>query len=173
MFALPIMPKSLGSGRVGVRQLLTGSRDESVSPAEPSVETLAQDEKRETSPKRRVLVVDDDPAIVDALDKMFSLFNYESRTAMSGPDALVTIGLFQPDVVILDAILPVLNGFEVCRKIKTGGTTRHIRVLMISGFLDEGNKNIVRSCGADDFLLKPFTMKELSQRVEALFTRKW
>lgn len=124
------------------------------------------------SPKRRVLIVDDDPAIVDALDKMFSLFNYESRVAMSGPDALVTIGMFQPDVVILDAILPVLNGFEVCRKIKIGTTTRHIRVLMMSGFLDDENKNIVYSCGADDFLLKPFSMKELADRVDALFTPK-
>lgn len=172
MVALPIQPKSLESLALEERRSLMGRLDESDRVAEPSVTSVSQNDTLRPAPKRRVLVVDDDQAIVDTLNTLFTMFNYDSRTAMSGPDALVTIGVFQPDVVILDAILPVLNGFEVCRKIKTGTTTRHIRVLMMSGFLNEGNQNIVRSCGADDFMLKPFTMQELRNRVDALFTRK-
>ena len=123
--------------------------------------------------KRRLLIVDDDPSIVKAINDTFTASTlYDCHIAASGDEALDALEAFHPNVVILDAILPGINGFEVCRKIKTGPRTRHIRVVMISGFLDETNRNIVRTCGADDVVLKPFSIQFLRQRIETLMDRK-
>jgi excisionase family DNA binding protein len=120
--------------------------------------------------KRRVLIVDDDPAIVQMLTKFFGkIGDYEVATAEDGFDAGIQMAAFRPNLVLLDLMMPTLDGFTVCRKIKSAPATRDIRVLVITGYPTDANIEKALECGADDCLAKPFKMGELKKRVEGLF----
>lgn len=121
----------------------------------------------------RLLIVDDDPTVVEVLKTAFTIFSYECHTAMTGDDeALEAVEAHHPHLVLLDAILPGTNGFEVCRKIKTGAKTHQTRVVMISGYLDETDKGFARICGADGWVVKPFSIEALRERVETVLAKK-
>jgi excisionase family DNA binding protein len=120
--------------------------------------------------KRRVLIVDDDPLLVQTLAKFFrKIGEYELATAEDGFDAGLQMLGFRPDLVVLDLMMPNLDGFVVCRKIKASPLARQTRVLVMTGYPTDENIRKALECGADGWLAKPFRMGEVRKRVEGLF----
>lgn len=122
------------------------------------------------SRKRKLLVVDDEADLVKAICAFFERTGqYACASAVDGFEAGMQVMRFGPDVVILDLIIPRLNGIEVCRKIKTIPDTQHILVLAITGHPEDRNVEKVLEAGADAYLMKPFTLETLKQQVEQVF----
>ncbi len=122
--------------------------------------------------KQRILVVDDDPNVVNIIiDFLSRTTGYELASASDGFSAGRLITKFHPDLVILDLIMPYMDGFDVCRKIKSDSETLHIMVLVITGYPEK--KEEALECGADDFLKKPFDdIYELKRKVDELFNNR-
>ena len=123
------------------------------------------------APKPKVLVVDDDPKVLKAIVRNLNgTGEYELATAIDGFDAGLQIAKFQPDLVILDLMMPKVNGFELCQKIKSSPETRQIGVLIITGHGSEENLQQALAAGADYTLTKPFAMKALQQALQELWS---
>ncbi len=116
----------------------------------------------------RVLVVDDEPGILGAITPLLRSRGYDVFTAMTGKAALEAVELHQPDVVVLDLGLPDMNGGEVCRLIRDGGS---MPIIILSARGAEGDKVAALDAGADDYVTKPFRLAELLARVRALLRR--
>ncbi len=116
----------------------------------------------------RVLVVEDEPALVDTLEYSLSRQGYDVKVATDGAKALEIARREQPDLVILDLMLPILDGFEVCRILRQ---EMSMPILMLTARSDEIDKIVGLEVGADDYLTKPFSMRELMARVKALLRR--
>lgn len=119
------------------------------------------------SPKR-ILVVDDDPKILKALDQALRKEGYEVLRAADGEEALQICREEDPDLIILDVMLPKLDGFEVCAKIRA---LDNVPVLILSARGEEMDKVVGFNVGADDYLTKPFRLSELVLRVRAILRR--
>jgi DNA-binding response OmpR family regulator len=117
----------------------------------------------------RVLVVDDEPTLVATITYNLRSHGYEADTAADGLAALQAIADRRPDVVVLDVMLPGIDGFEVCRRARR---TSAVPILMLSARGDEMDKVVGLEVGADDYLAKPFSMRELLARVRALLRRR-
>ncbi len=117
---------------------------------------------------RRILVVEDEAPIADAIAARLRSEGFEVRLAADGPAGVAQAGVFQPDLVLLDLMLPGLDGLEVCRRIQKD---RHVPVMMLTARDDETDLVIGLAVGADDYLTKPFSMRELVARVQALLRR--
>ena len=117
---------------------------------------------------RQILVVEDEALIADAIAARLRSEGYEVRVASDGPSGVSYAQRFEPDLVILDLMLPGLDGLEVCRQIQR---ERHVPVLMLTARDDETDLVIGLAVGADDYLTKPFSMRELVARVQALLRR--
>jgi DNA-binding response OmpR family regulator len=117
---------------------------------------------------RTVLVVDDEPTISDAVAARLRGEGYDVVTAADGPSAVEVCGRIDPDVVVLDLMLPGFDGLEVCRRIQA---SRPVPVLMLTAKSDETDMLVGLGVGADDYLGKPFSMRELVARVHALIRR--
>ena len=117
---------------------------------------------------RRVLVVEDEALLADAVAARLRSEGHEVRLAADGPSGVHQAAHWDPDLVILDLMLPGLDGLEVCRLIQRD---RHVPVLMLTARDDETDLVIGLAVGADDYLTKPFSMRELVARVQALFRR--
>ena len=121
------------------------------------------------SDKTRVLVVDDDPDIVDLLvDALASDGRFEVRTANTGFDAGVEANRFRPDVVILDYMLPDINGNVVCKTIRESEDLQYTRILVISGVVNRAEVDGLLEAGADDFIKKPFNIETVIERIVEL-----
>jgi DNA-binding response OmpR family regulator len=120
---------------------------------------------------RKVLVVDDQPAALKVLGLALSREGYEVVGAQSGPEALQRIEEDHPDLVILDVMMPKMNGFEVCKRIRQTAATARLPVIMLTAMGDESQKLAGFDAGADDYLVKPVSLKELSARVRAVLAR--
>jgi DNA-binding response OmpR family regulator len=117
---------------------------------------------------RRVLVVDDDATIADSVAVRLRAEGLVVTTAADGPEAVATCAREQPDLVVLDVMLPGFDGLEVCRRIQA---RRPVPVLMLTARGDETDLLVGLGVGADDYLSKPFSMRELVARVHALLRR--
>lgn len=117
----------------------------------------------------RILVVEDDPAILLALRENLSYEGYMVMEARRGDEALSRLAAFKPDLLILDIMLPGINGLEVCRRIRK--IDRRLPILMVTARGDETDKVSGLDVGADDYLTKPFSLPELLARVRALLRR--
>lgn len=117
---------------------------------------------------QKVLVVEDEPALVDTLSYSLARQGYDVRTATDGAKALEVARKEQPDLVVLDVMLPTLDGFEVCRILRQ---EMSVPILMLTARTDEVDKIVGLEVGADDYLTKPFSMRELIARVKALLRR--
>ncbi len=118
--------------------------------------------------QRRVLVVDDDPTIADSVAARLRAEGFDVQTAADGPGAVARCRTGNPDVVVLDVMLPGFDGLEVCRRIQA---ERSVPVLMLTARADETDLLVGLGVGADDYLTKPFSMRELVARVHALLRR--
>jgi DNA-binding response OmpR family regulator len=118
--------------------------------------------------KRRVLVVDDDPTIADSVAARLRAEGLDVRIASDGPSAVAACRSGQPDLVVLDVMLPGFDGLEVLRRIQA---ERPIAVLMLTARAEETDLIVGLGIGADDYLSKPFSMRELVARVHALLRR--
>ena len=119
--------------------------------------------------KTRVLVVDDDPEIVELFcDVLDRDGRFEVQTAGTGYDAGMLTGEFRPDLILLDYMLPDLNGGTVCRTVKAKPELRHTKVVIVSGVVDADEVDEILAAGADDFVKKPFNIEELVGRISKL-----
>lgn len=116
----------------------------------------------------RVLVVDDEPPIVELVRGYLEREGWEVRVAADGPSAVGLARTDRPDVIILDVMLPGLDGIEVCRQVRTFSDAY---ILMLTARSEEVDRIVGLSVGADDYLLKPFSPRELVARVKALLRR--
>ncbi len=118
---------------------------------------------------RKILVVDDDPDILFLLDRSLAAEGYEVSVAEDGEKGLSLVQTERPDLVILDILLPVSSGLEICRKIREVDSKTYI--FMLTALDDEADKVRGLDTGADDYLTKPFNMMELSARIRSVFRR--
>ena len=117
---------------------------------------------------RRILVVDDDPSVTDFLRRGLSYEGYTVDVANGGKEGLDLAREHQPDVVVLDIMMPGLDGLEVCKRLKAGGD---LLVLMLTARDAVSDKVEGLETGADDYLVKPFAFEELVARIHALLRR--
>jgi CheY-like chemotaxis protein len=117
-------------------------------------------------PANRILIADDNPTNVELLEAYLSDLQCEIMVAVDGRDTLDKVAIFQPDLILLDIMMPKLSGFEVCETIKSEPATRGIMVLMVTALNEPGDIERAVAAGCDDFLSKPVNKLELSKRVE-------
>jgi DNA-binding response OmpR family regulator len=117
---------------------------------------------------QKVLVVEDEPTLLETLEYNLTRQGYEVRTASDGLTALDLARREHPDLIVLDVMLPKLDGFEVCRVLRR---EMNVPILMLTARTDEVDKVVGLEMGADDYLTKPFSMRELLARVKALLRR--
>ncbi len=120
------------------------------------------------NPVRRILVVEDEPVINQAITDRLRAEGFDVAQAWDGPGAVEAFGTTNPDLVVLDVMLPGYDGHEVCRRIQA---QRPVPVLMVTARDDEADILIGLGVGADDYLTKPFRMRELVARINALLRR--
>jgi DNA-binding response OmpR family regulator len=120
------------------------------------------------SRRRSVLVVEDEEAIAEAVRARLSSEGYEVRVVHDGPQAIRSVAQERPDLVVLDLMLPGMDGLEVCREIQKRDW---VPVLMLTARADEADKIAGLAVGADDYMTKPFSLRELVARVRAILRR--
>src|SRR5881396_307666 len=118
-----------------------------------------------------VLVVEDEPDIRNLIVLHLSREGFRCRTAKSGPEALREARAATPDLVILDLMLPDLDGLEVCRRLRSDAATATIPIIMLTAKADEVDRVVGLEMGADDYVVKPFSPKELIARIRAVLRR--
>src|SRR5207248_10442336 len=117
---------------------------------------------------RRVLIVDDDPRVCETVDRYLAHAGYATASALDGRRALEQVRAFAPDLVVLDVMLPELDGLEICRTLRAASS---VPIIMLTARSTERDKLAGLSLGADDYLTKPFSPRELVARVEAVLRR--
>ncbi|OAA21601.1 two component transcriptional regulator, winged helix family [Frankia sp. EI5c] len=117
----------------------------------------------------RVLVVDDDAAVRESLERSLRFEGYEVRTAADGVDALDLVTRDHPDIVVLDVMMPRMDGLETCRRLRARGND--VPVLMLTARDGLADRVSGLDVGADDYLVKPFALEELFARLRALIRR--
>jgi len=121
----------------------------------------------------KILVVDDDTDLVNFMVKAINEMEekHEVKISMDGFDAGKQVQAFKPHLVILDLMLPGVNGFEVCKNIRGDKSTKDIRILAITGYDTEENKRRIFECGADMYLTKPFAAGDLKEKISILLKK--
>lgn len=117
---------------------------------------------------RRVLIADDEPNIVLSLEFLMEQSGYEVRVARNGEEALAAIETFQPDLVLLDVMMPRKSGYEVLQAIRTDPARRGTRVIMLTAKGRDVDVEKGLGLGADAYVTKPFATRELVARVKAM-----
>ena len=117
------------------------------------------------SGKRKALIVDDDQDLVELLSDAFARDGrFDIKTANNGFDAGMLVKEFRPDVVVLDIMLPDINGKEVCQRVRGDSTLEQVKIICISGMVEQDKVADLRAAGADDFMQKPFQVEKLLER---------
>lgn len=122
--------------------------------------------------KARVLIIEDDLSLAEVLAYNLRNEGYEVVLAHDGQDGLNRAQLSPPDLVILDVMLPVVDGMDVCRRLRAEHATRDVLILMLTAKAEELDELVGLSLGADDFVTKPFSVKVLLERIKALLRRR-
>ena len=121
--------------------------------------------------KTVILVVEDDPDIMQLLTYNLQSANFEVVSATDGNDALTMARQYLPHLVILDLMIPGINGFEVCKELKRGADTQKIPIIILTARGDEVDRVVGLELGADDYVVKPFSPRELILRIGAVLRR--
>jgi excisionase family DNA binding protein len=118
------------------------------------------------SGKRKVLIVDDDRELVELItDVLERDGRFEVRSVNNGFDAGMMVKEYRPDLIVLDIMLPDINGKEVCQKVRGDKSTDDVRIICISGMVEEDKVGELKAAGADDFMHKPFEIERLLERM--------
>lgn len=121
----------------------------------------------------KILLVDDNEDMLETLKHLFTLYEFDVALASNGKEALEVAQKEMPSLIVLDALMPVMNGFEACKKLKEEQKTKDIPVIFLSANYTEDNHRILGlELGADDYILKPFNAKELVTKVKSILNRK-
>jgi DNA-binding response OmpR family regulator len=117
---------------------------------------------------KRVLIADDEPNIVISLEFLMEQAGYETRIARDGQEAVDLAASFRPDLLLLDIMFPVKSGFEVCQELKSAPDTRGIKVVMLSAKGRDVEVAKAMELGADAYITKPFSTRELVSKVREM-----
>lgn len=120
----------------------------------------------------RILIADDNAANRELMEAYLVNVECETEMAVDGQDTLAKVATFDPDLILLDVMMPKLSGFEVCRQLKQNPATSKIIVLMVTALSELGDIERAVAAGTDDFLSKPVNQIELQKRVENMLKLK-
>ncbi|MCL4126243.1 UNVERIFIED_CONTAM: hypothetical protein GTU68_036747, partial [Idotea baltica] len=120
---------------------------------------------------KKLLIIEDDRSLAGVLEYNFEAAGYEVFCAHDGQDGINQARNKQPDAILLDLMIPVIDGFEVCRQLRSENATRQTPIMMLTAKAEETDELIGFSVGADDYVIKPFSVKVLLQRVKSLCRR--
>jgi two-component system alkaline phosphatase synthesis response regulator PhoP len=118
--------------------------------------------------KGKILVVDDEIYIVHILDFSLGMEGYEVVTALDGEQALEKARVEKPDLIVLDIMMPKLDGYETCKRLKADDATKAIPVILLSAKGRNVDQKIGFEVGADDYITKPFSPRKLVERINAI-----
>jgi len=119
-------------------------------------------------PQSTVLIVDDNAQNVELLQAFLEALPVKLATAVDGVDALEKVAEHNPDLILLDVMMPRMSGFQVCKKLKSDPKTKDIQILMVTALNELGDIEQASECGTDDFVSKPVNKFELVTRVKSL-----
>jgi two-component system phosphate regulon response regulator PhoB len=122
--------------------------------------------------KAQILIIEDDRSLAEVLEYNFRQEGYQTVVARDGQDGLRQARLRMPDLIVLDLMLPLVDGLEICRRLRADPATRNILVLMLTAKTEETDEVVGFSVGTDDYVAKPFSVKVLLERVSALLRRR-
>ncbi len=117
---------------------------------------------------KKILIADDEPNIVTALEFLLARGGYEVLIARDGEEALKTLESARPDLVLLDIMMPVKSGYEICKRIRERPEWAHIKVVMLSAKGRDAEVNKGMAMGADLYVTKPFSTRELMEQIRGL-----
>jgi CheY-like chemotaxis protein len=140
----------------------------SQSPSSPpvAVDTAINHETFVT--QSTILIVDDNPQNVELLQAFLESLPVNLVTAVDGVEALAAVAQHNPDLILLDVMMPRMSGFQVCQKLKSDPKTKDIQILMVTALHELGDIERANECGTDDFISKPVNKVELQTRVKSL-----
>jgi CheY-like chemotaxis protein len=124
------------------------------------------------APTPRILIADDNAQNVELLEAYLAAEDWDTRTAADGEETLQLVRDWQPDVILLDIMMPKISGFEVCKRLRADPKTRDIAVLMITGLDQPSDMDKAVEAGTEDFMTKPINKADLLRRVGALLEAK-
>ncbi len=122
--------------------------------------------------KPKILIVEDDPDILGLLHFNLEKAGFETFRAENGEQALLLAKKQTPDLVLLDILMPGLNGLEVCRRMKRDPVLQHIPIMMVTAKGEETDRIVGLELGADDYVVKPFSIREIILRIQKLLDRR-
>jgi DNA-binding response OmpR family regulator len=117
---------------------------------------------------KKVLIVDDEPGIIVALQFLMEQNGYATVVAFSGEEAMEAVARHRPDLILLDIMLPVVDGFEVCQRVRENPDWNHIRIVLVTALGNEANVTKGLDLGADAYVTKPFANADLVAQVKEL-----
>lgn len=123
-------------------------------------------------PKASIHIVEDDRSLAEVLDYNLRQEGYDTLVSNDGQEGLQKTRLRSPDLVVLDLMLPMIDGLEICRRLRADPVTRNTLVLMLTAKAEETDEVVGFSVGADDYVAKPFSVKVLLERIRALLRRR-
>jgi DNA-binding response OmpR family regulator len=121
---------------------------------------------------KKILIVDDEPSIIVPLQFLMEQNGYGVFVAFSGEEAMETIAAHQPDLILLDIMLPVIDGFEVCQRVRENPEFNDIRIVLLTAVGSEANIAKGLALGADAYITKPFSNTEVIGKVKELLERR-
>lgn len=122
-------------------------------------------------PNQKVLIVEDDQALAEVLEYNLRQAGYDVVVAKDGRQGLQQVEVWKPELILLDLMLPLIDGTELCRRVRANSESRETLILMLTAKAEESDQVLGFSLGADDYVTKPFSVKVLLERVAALFRR--
>jgi len=120
--------------------------------------------------KKKILIVEDEEHLLELESLLLSTKGYEVKGVLDGPSALELVASMKPDLILLDIMLPVMDGFEVCRQIKANEATRHIPVVMLSAKKSKEDLVKAEQVGADRYITKPFKSAMVIATIQRLLS---
>src|SRR5215212_297724 len=123
-------------------------------------------------PKPKILIVEDERALAEVLAANLEREGFDVLTAHDGQDGLRQAQLKLPDLVVLDLMLPLKPGLEVCRELRNGARTREIPIIMVTAKAEESDELVGFAVGADDYVTKPYSVKILIERIKKQLRRR-
>jgi len=118
--------------------------------------------------QKKILIVDDEESVLHLLEKILSSSGFQPQKALNGKEALAQLERDKPDCILLDIIMPVMNGMEACKAIRANVEYASIPIIMLTGQAEESNIVKCLEFGADDYLLKPFGNDHLLSKIDSL-----